>query len=266
MEICPIFTDDGLIKEFMVDKLHIRQYENRDALGRSAAETVSDLMRKFIDVKGNVRMAFPSAMSHHDFFGYLSKAPRIDWKKIYAFYIDEYLGIPNDHPLSLCSFLTEHFISKVPGVNFFPMHGDAKDPEAECQRYAALINEAPIDIMMLGIGESGHLAFIDPPYCDFNDKRTIITTRIDNESFNQLVHDGCFESPDDVPRYAFSMTVQTCLKGRFTMSCVPSVFKAKAIKKMLEGPITTAVPASILQKQDNAWVFLDNDSASLLKQ
>lgn len=265
-KMAPNFSDEGLVRQFQVNKLHIRQYESRDLLGRSAAKAVAELMRTIIVEKGRVRMAFPSAMSHADFYKYLVKEPDIDWGKLYAFYVDEYAGLPINHSQSLCTFLTQHFISKIPGVKFYPLNGVAPDQEAECRRYAELLESEPIDIMMLGIGESGHLAFIDPPYCDFNDPQTVKITRIDDTSFEQMVHDGCFENPSDVPRYAYSLTVPACLRGTVTVSCVPTTLKAKAIKALVEGPITTELPASILQKQENAWVLIDNDSASLLSK
>ena len=121
--------------------------------------------------------------------------------------------------------------------------------------------------MILGIGESGHLAFIDPPYCDFNDPVIFKTTEIDEKSREQMVHDGCFKMLEEVPRKAYTMTVAACLSGRFfTIIIVPTALKAKAIKAVVEGPITRDVPASILQKKGNAWLLIDKDSGQLLSK
>ena len=264
MDMKPAFAHEGLVTEFSVDKLHVLEFENRDLLGRSAAQTVADLMRRTIQHKGNVRMVFASAMSQVDFLKYLGEEENIDWSKVTAFHLDDYVNFPSEHPQSFSRFLIDRLFDRTPGVNFHPVDSEAKDPEAECRRYSALIEEAPIDIMILGIGESGHLAFIDPSYCDFNDPETFKLTDLDEQTREQMIHDGCFEKIDEVPSHAYSMTVKTCLSGAFTIIIVPTTLKAKTIKAVVEGPITTQVPASILQTKENAWLLIDRDSASLL--
>lgn len=266
MEMNPNFKKEGLVREFMSSKLHVLEYENRDMLGRSAASAVADLMRRVLAEKGKVRMVFASAMSQTDFLKYLGEEPDIEWKKVYAFHLDDYTNFPSDHEQSFSRFLIDRLFSRVEGANFYPVHSEVSDPEAECKRYAALLQEAPIDIMILGCGESGHLAFIDPPYCDFNDPETFKTSELDMQTREQLIHDGCFETLDEVPKSAFTMTVPACLSGAFTIIIVPTKLKAPAIKNVVEGPITTEIPASILQTKENAWLLIDRDSASLLSK
>ncbi|MCE5248680.1 6-phosphogluconolactonase [bacterium] len=266
MDMTPVFSNDGLVRKLKSDKLNVLEYENRDLLGRSAAAAVSDLMRRVIGEKGRVRMVFASAMSQTDFLKHLSETPDLDWTKVYAFHLDDYLDFPSDHEQSFSRFLVDRLFSKVKGANFFPVNSESKDPEKECKRYTALLNEAPIDIMILGIGESGHLAFIDPPYCNFSDPETFKTTELDEQSRQQMIHDGCFNSIGEVPKRAYTMTVPACLSGLFTIIIVPTELKAKTIKAVVEGPITTEVPASILQKKGNAWLLIDKDSGSLLKK
>ena len=266
MNMTSDFLSEGLVRELMSDKLHVLEYENRDLLGRSAAHTVADIMRRTIDEKGRVRMVFASAMSQTDFLKYLGEEPDIDWTKVYAFHLDDYKEFPPDHEQSFSRFLIDRLFNRVEGVNFFPINSQASDPEDECRRYSSLLKEAPIDIMILGIGESGHLAFIDPSYCDFNDPAIFKTSQLDKETFEQLVHDGCFETVDEVPKSAYTMTVSACLSGLFTIIIVPTALKAKSIKAVVEGPITTQVPASILQKKGNAWLLIDKDSGQLLSK
>ena len=266
MEMKPNFSNEGLVREIMSDKLHVREYENRDLLGSSAAKAVADLMRRTIQENGRVRMVFASAMSQTDFLKYLGEEKDIDWTKVYAFHLDQYKDFPLDHKESFSRFLEDRLFTNVGEVNFYPINSETKEPEEECRRYASLLEEAPIDIMILGTGESGHLAFIDPPYCDFNDPEMFKVTGIDDESREQMVHDGCFNKMEDVPKTAYTMTVPACLKGLFTIIIVPTALKAKSIKGVVEGPITTDVPASILQTRENAWLMIDKDSGQLLSK
>ena len=266
MEMKHEFSKKGLIREFSADKLHVLEYENRDLLGRSAASAVADLMRRIISEKEKVRMVFASAMSQTDFLKYLGEEPDIDWTKVYAFHLDNYKDFPPDHEQSFSQFLIDRLFSRVKGTRFFPINSDAPDPDEECRRYTALLTAEPIDIMILGIGESGHLAFIDPSYCDFNDTETFKTSELDKETFEQLVHDGCFETVDEVPKSAYTMTIPACLSGLFTIIIVPTTLKAKSIKAVVEGPITTEVPASILKIKETAWLLIDRDSGQLLSK
>ena len=266
MDMTPKFKRNGLVRELTSDKLHVLEYDNRDLLGHSAASAVADLMRRTIFEKGRVRMVFASAMSQTDFLKYLGEKPDIDWTKVFAFHLENYKDFPFDHEQSFSRFLVDRLFSRVEGVNFFPINSEASDPDEECRRYSDLLKEDPIDIMILGIGESGHLAVIEPSCCNFNDPAVFKTSKLDKETFEQLVHDGCFETVDEVPESAYTMTVSACLSGLFTIIIVPTALKAKSIKAVVEGSITTEVPASILQKKGNAWLLIDRDSGQLLKK
>lgn len=264
MDMIPHFSEKSLIRTLKSGKLSVLEFENRDLLGQAVSKAVADLMRRVIQEKGMVRMVFASAMSQTDFLRYLGEEQNINWSKVYAFHLDEYLDFPSDHEQSFGKFLKDRLFGRVEGAHFFPIDSEASDPKEECRRYSLLLNEAPIDIMILGIGESGHLAFIDPPYCNFDDPETFKTTEIDDESRVQMVHDGCFASMEEVPKMAYTMTVPACLLGLCTIIIVPTMLKAKSIKAVVEGPITKDVPASILQKKENSWLLIDRDSGSLL--
>ncbi|MBI4573017.1 MAG: 6-phosphogluconolactonase [candidate division NC10 bacterium] len=264
MDMTPTFGREGLQREFVREQLHILQYENRDLLGQSAAQAVADLMRQTITARGRVRMVFASAMSQVDFLKYLGEQKDIAWRKVFAFHLDNYKDFPSDHAQSFSQFLVDRLFSRVPGVHFFPINSKASDPDAEVRRYTGLLTQDPIDIMILGIGESGHLAFIDPEFCDFHDPQSFKVTDLDQQTREQLIHDGCFKSLDEVPRTAYSMTIPACLGGTCTIAIVPTVRKAKAIQAVVEGPITPKVPASILRSKENAWLLIDKDSGGLL--
>ena len=264
MNMKPNFPTDSLVRTLKSGKLTVLEYENRDTLGSSASKAISELMRSVIKEKGRVRMVFASAMSQTEFLKCLGEEADIDWTKVYAFHLDEYLDFPSDHEQSFAKFLTDRLFDRVKVAHFYPINSEAPDPEEECRRYGSLLSESPIDIMILGIGESAHLAFIDPPYCDFNDPETFKTTKLDDQSREQMVHDGCFTSFEEVPKQAYTMTVPTCLTGLATIILVPTKLKAQAIKKVVDGPITTQVPASILQEKENSWLLIDRDSGSLL--
>jgi len=258
------FSNNELIREFKKGKLHIKEYENRDVLGEDAAQVVATMMKNLITEKGKVRMVFASAPSQNDFLNYLKKEKNIDWSKVYAFHMDNYVGLPIDHPQSFSQFLIDRIFKNLPDVNFFPINSEAKNPEEEVKRYKALLLEEPIDIMILGIGESGHLAFIDPPFCDFDDDSFFKISPLDEETLIQQVHDGCFVKKEDVPKTAYTLTIEACLSCPFTIAIVPTQLKAKAIKAVVEGQITTEVPASKLQTKENAWLMIDKESGSFL--
>jgi glucosamine-6-phosphate deaminase len=260
----PEFTNNGLIREFNSRKLHIKEYENRDLLGKDAATAVAGIMKKVIEQNGKVRMVFASAPSQNDFLKYLKEEEGIDWSKVYAFHMDNYVGLPVDHPQSFSQFLIDRLFKFKPEANFYPINSEAADPEEEVKRYKQLLTEEPLDIMILGIGESGHLAFIDPPYCDFDDDAFFKISPLDDETLEQQVHDGCFATKDEVPKTAYTLTIKACLSCPFTIAIVPTELKAKAIKAVVEEPITTKVPASILRTKENAWLLIDKDSGKLL--
>jgi len=264
MDLTPTFCTDGLVRQFSSGKLRVLEYMDRDFLGRSAARTVADVMRRVISERGRVRMVFASAMSQVDFLKYLGQEQDVDWSKVYAFHLDNYKDYPPQHEQSFSQFLIDRLFNRVRDAHFFPIDSQAHDPESEVKRYTQLLREAPIDIMILGIGESGHLAFIDPPYCDFNDPHAFKVTRLDDQTLDQLIHDGCFQTRTEVPREAYTMTIPACLSGAFTIVIVPTALKAKAIRAVVEGPVTPAVPASILQTKDNAWLLIDRDAGQLL--
>ena len=181
-----------------------------------------------------------------------------------GFHLDEYLGLPASHPASFRGYLRERFVRHVPLAAFHELDGEAADPAAECRRVGDLLARQPIDAAFVGIGENGHLAFNDPP-ADFETDEPYLVVNLDHACRRQQLGEGWFESLDDVPRRAISMSVRQILKSRTIVCSVPDDRKADAVQATVEGPATPDVPASILQTHDDCTLFLDAAAASLLK-
>ncbi|HDN84788.1 MAG TPA: glucosamine-6-phosphate deaminase, partial [Candidatus Aerophobetes bacterium] len=174
-------------------------------------------------------------------------------------------GIPEDHPASFRRYLRERLIDKVhPGIVYL-INGDARDPEKECQRLNKIISEREIDVAFVGIGENGHLAFNDPP-ADFETEKPYIIVELDEACRRQQLGEGWFKSLDEVPKRAISMSIKQIMKSKNIICTVPDERKARAVKNCLEGEVSPYYPASILRKHKSVFLFLDKDSAKLLKK
>lgn len=249
------------MKKLTVEKLGIEIHSTREQMGKAAADAVAEKMRSLIQQQGAIRMIFASAPSQNEFLEHLKKAPDIDWKHVTAFHMDEYIGIDSNSPQSFGYFIREHLWENVPIKQGHYINPTAADPQAECQRYTTLISERPIDIVCMGIGENGHIAFNDPPVADFNDPQTVKVVELEQKCRQQQVNDGCFPTIDDVPKTAISLTVPTLFSGKNLFVIVPGPTKANAVFETLTSPVDESCPASILRKHDNAHLYLDPDSA-----
>jgi glucosamine-6-phosphate deaminase len=242
----------------------VRIADSLDALARDAAETAAEAIQASIALRGGANVMLATGDSQLAFLARLAKAPDIDWTRVVGFHMDEYVGMADDHPASFARYMRERVVAQVHPGQFHYLNGAAADPEAECERYAELLAAHPLDLCCLGIGENGHLAFNDPPVADFDDPRPVKVVALDDACKRQQVGEGHFPSVDAVPPQAMTVTIPTLLSARAVLAVVPEVRKAVAVRDALEGPISTACPASILQQRANAIVLLDHDSASLL--
>jgi glucosamine-6-phosphate deaminase len=235
-------------------------------MGRAAAEHVVILLENIIAEQGHARVVFACAPSQDQFLESLISVSsgRIDWSRVTAFHMDEYVGLAQEQPASFRAYLSMHLLSKITIGSFHPIAGEAVDPLVECKRYAALIDAAPIDLICLGIGENGHLAFNDPPVADFADLVSAKVVELDRACREQQVHDGCFPRIEDVPRHAITLTLPVFLRAKYLSVVVPGVRKAEAVQRSVRGPITTECPGSLLQARENVTLFIDRDSAALL--
>ena len=209
-------------------------------------------------------MIFAAAPSQNDVLASLVADKSIEWNRVNAYHMDEYIGLDKDAPQGFGNFLKEHIFGLVPFKNVNYIDISAVDPEREADRYAMLLAENPTDIVVMGIGENGHIAFNDPPVADFNDKRLVKPVKLDEICRNQQVNDGCFKHIDDVPTHAMTLTVPALMSAPYQFCIVPAPTKAKAVYETLNGNIDEHCPASILRTKENAVLYLDADSAKLL--
>ncbi len=252
------------IAEFTVDLLRVKVYEDRSQLGRAAAADVAgaiDARRKEAE---RVNIIFAAAPSQDEFLAGLLAHNGIDWSRIVGFHMDEYLGLTADHPASFRRYLSEHIfrLAGLPEERLRLIPGEqAERPLQTCLVYEDLLLSQPTDIVCAGIGENGHLAFNDPPVADFLDPVLVKVVRLDEACRTQQVHDGCFESLDDVPTHAFTLTIPALLRAPVMAVIVPGPRKADAVHATLHGPIREVCPASALRQHPGAVLYLDRESA-----
>ncbi len=255
-----------MVERIETDRLITEVYENRSDLGVAAAWTVAAEMRSLLEKKQMIRVIFASAPSQNEFLATLKKLPGIDWDRVTAFHMDEYVGLEPDAPQSFSHFLEESLFSAVKPAAFHKLNGMASDLNEECQRYRDLLKEGPVDIVCAGIGENGHLAFNDPPMADFNDPKTVKVVDLTLASREQQVHDGCFPNLGAVPTQALTLTVPALMAAGSIYCMVPGPTKAAAVRDTLLEPISTACPATIMRRHGAAWLYVDRDSAALYMQ
>jgi len=259
-------VQDGLQRDFRADKLNVYIYESRPKMGKAAASVIAAEIRRAIRERGRAIVILASAPSQNEFLSSLAEAPDVDWSSVTVFHLDEYLGMDEHAPQSFRRFLIDRLVNKVSLGQFHGLRGDAPDGSEEADRYAELLKTNPPDFAVLGIGENGHLAFIDPPFCDFNDPKAVKVVELDEVCRNQQVNDGAFTTLDEVPRNALSLTIPTLMARPKLFAIAPGPAKRQAIKNTVEGTISTSCPASILRSHPDAHLFIDTVSAELLSR
>jgi glucosamine-6-phosphate deaminase len=253
------------INEFKVDRLNVKILPDRAALGKAAGLEAAARIRAMQEEKGALNLLFASAPSQDETLEALRLEPGIDWARINAFHMDEYLGLPADAPQAFGQYLRTRFFSKLKFKEIFYIDGNAPDAAAECERYARLLREHPIEVVFLGIGENGHLAFNDPGIADFEDPLLVkVNEELDATCRQQQVNDGHFRTLAEVPAGAITLTIPALLSARGALVAAPGPRKREIVRRTLEGPIGAACPATILRRHPNACLFLDRDSAALL--
>ncbi|HWJ29148.1 MAG TPA: glucosamine-6-phosphate deaminase [Flavisolibacter sp.] len=236
---------------------------NSHELGRVAGAATAVIIREAIKTKGGANIILATGTSQFETLNQLISEKDIEWHKVVMFHLDEYIGLSISHEASFRKYLLERFISKVPALKASYLINGEANPEAECGRLNGLINKHPIDVALVGIGENGHLAFNDPP-ADFDTNDPYIIVELDEACRRQLKNEGWFESLEEVPRRAISMSVKQIMKSKYIITSVPDSRKAIAVKNTSEKPVSNLYPASILQLHSNCTFYLDQSSASLL--
>ena len=243
--------------------MRLKVFNDKITLGRAAAEQAATAIRRAISERGEARIIAATAASQLEFLDALTKASGIDWTKVEAFHLDEYIGIPITHPGSFRKMLMEQLVLKTGIRQYHLLAGDAAEPAAVVRQIGTQLASAPIDIAFLGIGENGHIAFNDPP-ADFNTEEPYIIVNLDEACRQQQVGEAWFAGLSQVPKQALSMSAKQILKAKEILAVVPDKRKARAVKACFEGEISPMAPASILRRHPNATVYLDTNSASML--
>ena len=238
---------------------NIHVFPNREIAGMAAGKAVETCILELQKTQDIVRIIFAAAPSQDEMLAYLTKSTLINWNKIIAFNMDEYIGLKPNAPEHFATYLENALFSKVNSIqkNTIQVHNGISN---EIERYTKFLHEDAIDIVCLGIGENGHIAFNDPPVADFNDPEIIKVVELDTACRIQQVNDGCFATISDVPEKAMTLTIPTLLKGRNLFCVVMGSKKSNAVKNTLLGPVTTSCPASILTTHPNCDYFFDEDA------
>lgn len=251
------------MSEIQRDRLRVVVLADRAEMGRAATEHVAGRFRSLLAAQPRVRAIFAAAASQVDFLTGLAAADGIDWSRVEAFHLDEYVGLPLGDERSFGRWLDDHIFSLVKPGRVELMDGGAPDPVAEAARYGALLTDGGLDLALIGIGENGHLAFNDPP-ADFASTAGYKLVELDLPCRQQQVREGWFPNLEAVPEQAISMTVQRILTSRVIVVTVSDERKAHAVQRALEEEVTNLCPASILQQHAACYIFLDRAAATRL--
>lgn len=252
------------MKQQIVDNLTLRIYENRVLMGSNAALMVCSRINGLLEQQEYVNIIFASAPSQNDFLEALNWSANVDWGRVNAFHMDEYIELPENDPRTFASFLKGKIFGRQQFRSVNYINGNAAHIGDECRRYTKLLATYPPDIVCLGIGENGHLAFNDPHVADFNDPLMVKMVKLDAACRQQQVNDGCFTGLPEVPAYAITLTIPALMAGKYIYCMVPGEKKVNAIYNTVHGEIIEKYPASILRRHPNAVLFLDKQSSALL--
>ena len=246
--------------------MQIEIFNDKASLGQAAADAGAALIRSAIAKDGEATIIVATGASQFDMLAALVRAPGIDWSKVTAFHLDEYVGLPESHGASFRKYLRERFLAHVPALkHFIPVNGDATDLQAEIARLNALIRGRRIAVCFAGIGENGHLAFNDPP-ADFDTEEPYLVVTLDDACQRQQMGEGWFPTLADVPARAISMSIKQMMKSDTLILSVSDTRKAEAMKGALEGPLSNLCPASIVRTHRGCRLFADPAAASLLSR
>jgi glucosamine-6-phosphate deaminase len=252
------------LRDFQVDKAHVFIYQTKLDTSEAAAKEAASILRSTLAKRGSARVIVGTGNSQDDMIRTLVETPGLDWNRIEVFHMDEYVGMPDEHPASFRRWLKTHLVDIVHPAKAHYLRGDATDLVQECERYAAELHSGPIDICFIGFGENGHIAFNDPAVANFHDPLAVKRVTMDKRCRLQQVGEGHFPTLEAVPTDALSLTCPELLRAEHLICTVPDQRKAEAVKNALTGPITEACPGSVVRTHPAATIYLDADSASLL--
>ena len=245
-----------MAQNYTKGKLRIFVLDSREELGKKAAQDGLEILKKLLNEKDEINVCFAAAPSQDETLRYLLKDEDMEWDRVNAFHMDDYIGYGLDSDASFAHYLNTHIFSKATFKRIFYICCE--------DDYADLVKKYPFDVVFLGIGENGHIAFNDPGVADFADKETIKEVELDEVCRNQQVNDGCFKDINDVPKKALTLTIPALFSATYWICSVPGIKKAQAVYNAVNNPIHPSCPATIMRRHPNCTLYLDNDSASLL--
>jgi glucosamine-6-phosphate deaminase len=248
----------------MENSLILHIFPNKSEMGEAAARCAAEQINRAIAARGQANVILATGASQFEMLGALV-TQAVDWSRVTAFHLDEYVGLPISHPASFRRYLKERFVDKVSGLKAFNFVNGERDAAAECHRLGALIAPLTIDLACIGIGENGHLAFNDPP-ADFETETPFLVVTLDEACRRQQVGEGWFHSLEEVPAQAISMSIRQIMKSAAILCTVPDLRKAESVRLAVEGPVTNRLPASILQEHAQCDYYMDAPAALLLKK
>ena len=251
-----------LVKEFTKDKLRVMIYDSRQAMGEGAAAEATAYLKTLLAEQPSVNIIFAAAPSQNEFLAAMA-ASDVDWNRVNAFHMDEYIGLRKDAPQGFGNFLRNAIFDKVPFRSVHYINGEIA-PDVACREYTSLLEQNPVDVVFMGIGENGHIAFNDPHVANFEDNEVVKVVDLDEKCRQQQVNDGCFASLDEVPTHAITLTIPALCRAKRLFCVVPAATKAWAVNQTINGNITEHCPASIMRRHDNATLYVDNQSSELL--
>lgn len=254
-----------MIQSFKKDNLTIKIYSSREELGFAAALEAGIKIKELQHIQQFINIIFAAAPSQNEFLKNLINQEGIEWERINAFHMDEYIGLLPSNPQTFGNFLKDRIFDLKPFHSVNYLNGQYEPREAECTRYGQLLEANPVDIVFMGIGENGHIAFNDPHVADFNDKAQIKVVDLDARCRQQQVNEGCFTSIGQVPFQALTVTIPALIKARYIFCMVPGRNKAQAVANTIEQEITERYPSTILRNHRSAILFIDLESAVLSK-
>jgi glucosamine-6-phosphate deaminase len=257
-------TSDKRIKQLRVGELKIEVYADRTAAAEAAADAAAHAILDLAQTRERFGVIFATGASQLAMLQALTATPNLPWRKVSGFHLDEYVGIDLDHPASFRRYLRKNLTEKITLKEFHELDGTKPDIQGQCEQYAAKLKAADPQLCLLGVGENGHLAFNDPAEADFNDSLDVKIVHLDEVCRQQQAAEGWFESSDDVPTQALTLTIPAILRVPQLVLSVPGRRKATIIRRMLDERISTQCPATILRTHPGAVMYLDVDSAAQL--
>ncbi len=254
-----------MLKQLTQNRLDVTIYPDRAAMGAAAAKAGVRALRDALERKEIITVMFAAAPSQEEVLQNLVSVD-LDWSRVNACHMDEYVGLDPASPQRFSAFLRTRLFDRLPfrSVHCIRSAASAQAAQKEAEYYEAFLRESALDVCFMGVGENGHIAFNDPSVADFQDPKLVKVVELDQVCRLQQVHDGCFAALEDVPAYAITVTIPALFSAGQIICTVPGSTKAQAVQNILRGPVTPQCPASILTTHPATSLFLDEAAAALV--